>query len=342
VKGFAKRRPVLTYWLISVLLAGILIPIGLMVLDLYPTAFDEILESAGGNLTTNILYEFPRVLGVKGGVAIFLFYVSQPATPLIAALITASLIGRESVRDLASRWRFWSKEVGWKRGILLWLTAIATIVLVNLGIAWLAYMNKSPSVWPDYKLTVDLRSPTFWFLFLTSLFFDGGGLLEETGWRGFLLPRLQKTYSPLTAAIGVGVLHSLWHIPVNTDILLSSLPRFVLFYIVFTLHCILISIVISYFYNRLGGSTLIAIALHGLLNDSFGITGFCGVGGNISQQASQIYELLDLVPLLIVVLIILWLDGAWVGITFPRVPRAPHLPRHGSRSNHENRLLHLE
>jgi hypothetical protein len=81
VKGFAKRRPVLTYWLISVLLAGILIPIGLMVLDLYPTAFDEILESAGGKLTTNILYEFPRVLGVKGGVAIFLFTFRNPRRP---------------------------------------------------------------------------------------------------------------------------------------------------------------------------------------------------------------------------------------------------------------------
>jgi hypothetical protein len=39
-----------------------------------------------------------------------------------------------------------------------------------------------------------------------------GGLSEELGWRGFLLPRLQGRMSPLIAGILVGVVWSLWHL----------------------------------------------------------------------------------------------------------------------------------
>jgi membrane protease YdiL (CAAX protease family) len=314
MKGFAKRHPVLAYWLIAILLAGLLIPIGLVLLELYPSAFDEAIQDAGGRLTTNIIDALPHVLGVRGGIALFLFYLAQPATPLIAALITASLIGRERVRDLASRWRFWAKEVGWKKGLSLWLMAIATLVVIQLGIAGLAYVNKSSSTWPDYRIIANPLSPTFWFLFITSLFFDGGALMEETGWRGFALPELQKNRSPLRASIGLGVLWALWHIPVKDDILLSGFPRFVDFYATFTLFCILMSIIITYFYNKLGGSTLIAIALHGLINDSSSIAGFSGIGGSLSLEASRISEMLFLVPPLIVILVILWVDREWAGL----------------------------
>lgn len=81
-------------------------------------------------------------------------------------------------------------------------------------------------MWPDFKFIANPFSLTFWFLFFTSLFFDGGGLLEETGWRGFLLPELQKKYTPLKAAIGVGILWSLWHIPVKIDELQNGLVSY--------------------------------------------------------------------------------------------------------------------
>lgn len=320
MRSFARRHPVLTYWLIATLLAILLIPIGLVLLESYPTAIDEIVQDAGGRLTTNLIDALPHTFGVKGGIFVALYYVAQPATPLIAALITASLIGRERVRDLFSRWRFWSKEVGWKRGLLIWLVAIATMVAVQLGTAWLAYVNRSPYTWPDYKIIANPLSPSFWFLFITSLFFDGGGL-EETGWRGFALPELQKKHSLLRASIGVGVLWALWHIPVKEDILLSGLPRLAEFYAVFIPRCICLSIIINYFYNKLGGSTLIAIALHGLDNDSAGLAGFGGVGGSMSLEAWRLSDLLSLVPPLIVALVILWVDKEWGGRASVPEPR---------------------
>jgi membrane protease YdiL (CAAX protease family) len=115
---------------------------------------------------------------------------------------------------------------------------------------------------------------TIWeifFIFVTSLFFDGGGLMEEIGWRGFALPRLQMKFTPLQSSIILGIIWSLWHVPIKIDILFSSPSYFLSFYFIFTLVCILYCIVITYFYNRLGGSILIGVAFHGLMNDSTGL-----------------------------------------------------------------------
>ena len=41
----------------------------------------------------------------------------------------------------------------------------------------------------------------------------GGPIQEEPGWRGFALPRLQGSMHPLSAAVGLGVVHTFWHAP---------------------------------------------------------------------------------------------------------------------------------
>jgi membrane protease YdiL (CAAX protease family) len=51
-------------------------------------------------------------------------------------------------------------------------------------------------------------------LFTTAnIFVDPGPWGEETGWRGFALPRLLTRFSPLTAALILGVIWGIWHTP---------------------------------------------------------------------------------------------------------------------------------
>jgi hypothetical protein len=40
-----------------------------------------------------------------------------------------------------------------------------------------------------------------------------GGGMEEPGWRGFALPRMEARYSPLVSTLVVGLAWGIWHVP---------------------------------------------------------------------------------------------------------------------------------
>jgi len=90
-----------------------------------------------------------------------------------------------------------------------------------------------------------------------------GGGLEEIGWRGFMLPRLQSSFDALTASLAVGVVWMIWHAPlfvipgaVQTD--LPILP--------FVVQGIALAVVFTWLYNSTNGSVLLAVLLHGTFN----------------------------------------------------------------------------
>jgi membrane protease YdiL (CAAX protease family) len=83
---------------------------------------------------------------------------------------------------------------------------------------------------------------------------------EELGWRGYALGIFQKRYSPLGAALILGLLWGFWHLPLwfITGFSGSDL----LIYIVsFLLAIISTSILITYFYNK-SQNILIAMWIH--------------------------------------------------------------------------------
>jgi membrane protease YdiL (CAAX protease family) len=96
------------------------------------------------------------------------------------------------------------------------------------------------------------------------IFFIGGGQ-EEPGWRGFALPRLQETYSALTASVIIGVVWAVWHLP----LFFMGAPRnlsgnFVLFAVM----VVGFSILLTWCYNSTGGSVLVAMVFHASINAS--------------------------------------------------------------------------
>jgi membrane protease YdiL (CAAX protease family) len=93
----------------------------------------------------------------------------------------------------------------------------------------------------------------------------GGPLGEEAGWRGYALPRLQRRFSPLAAALILGFLWANWHLPLMlAHVYNVSWWQFVLL-------TMAVSVFLSFGFNKSGGSTFCAVIVHGFYNVGFGI-----------------------------------------------------------------------
>ncbi|OZV68181.1 CPBP family intramembrane glutamic endopeptidase [Winogradskyella aurantia] len=103
--------------------------------------------------------------------------------------------------------------------------------------------------------------------------FYAGPLGEELGWRGFLLPELQKKYTNLKSAIIIGVIWFIWHIPLwwaPFGTLVSGESISFLTVTTYFLMLICLSIIITWLVINSKGSVLVAILFH--LSINAGIT----------------------------------------------------------------------
>jgi membrane protease YdiL (CAAX protease family) len=98
--------------------------------------------------------------------------------------------------------------------------------------------------------------------FLRNLLFTS--FFEEPGWRGFLLPGLQKKFSPLAASLLVWLPWALWHAPLDfTGGVGSNLANYIQVRVVFLIP---ITIIMTWFYNRSGRSILCTALFHAGMN----------------------------------------------------------------------------
>lgn len=118
--------------------------------------------------------------------------------PLVAALVISGLRGgRDRVRGLLSGVLRWRVSWGWYALVLL-----APLVMVAL--TDLAYVGFGPT-----GATWILPSTAVAGAVVGSAV--SGAVGEEIGWRGFAQPTLQRSYSPLTSSLVIGVLWATWH-----------------------------------------------------------------------------------------------------------------------------------
>jgi membrane protease YdiL (CAAX protease family) len=146
------------------------------------------------------------------------------------------------------------------RGNWAWyLIAVLTFPAIHvLGtvIAGLLHMRPAGASWsvpPGLALVAAL---TF-----VRVFFYTGGINEECGWRGFMLPRLQAKFPPLVAGLVIWPVHMVWELP--GDLLTSGAAWPVLGRLVL-MPCW--SILFLWVYNRTGGSIMAAVLFHASMN----------------------------------------------------------------------------
>ena len=113
-------------------------------------------------------------------------------------------------------------------------------------------------------------------LFTTAtIFIDPGNWGEETGWRGFALPRLLNLFSPLTASIVLGTLWSLWHLPA---FLVSGLAQSHFTFAWFLVRDICLSIFMTWLYVNSNHNFLVAgFVPHVVNNIAFGSHAVAGI-----------------------------------------------------------------
>ena len=91
------------------------------------------------------------------------------------------------------------------------------------------------------------------------------GFGEETGWRGFALPLLQRRFSPLTAMLVLAVIWAGWHLPMF--LVVDNFRGFSAGTVVgWLLGLTAGSIVLGWLYNRSGGSVALVAVWHACFN----------------------------------------------------------------------------
>jgi membrane protease YdiL (CAAX protease family) len=103
---------------------------------------------------------------------------------------------------------------------------------------------------------------TYFVLEFLRGFLMTGGINEESGWRGFVLPRLQARYPVIVAAGIVWFFWALWHLPY--EIGRGDSPAWILESRLFW--TLMVSILMAWLYNRTNGSLLAPAIFHPAMN----------------------------------------------------------------------------
>ena len=192
-------------------------------------------------------------------------FVIKSFGPLLAGFSMIRLMeGKAGVLRLRRSCVQWRAGWQWYLFILLVLPAVFLIGIIILPGALASFQGFPPHFAVTYLVTFVI------------IFFGGGPLGEEPGWRGFALPRMQPRYGALRGTLLLGVMWTFWHLPdfltdaqrggpgANFATLLTiNFPIFFLMVMAF-------SVIFTWVFNHTGGSVFIAILLHASIN-TFGI-----------------------------------------------------------------------
>ena len=213
---------------------------------------------------------------------------SSPAAwgPLIAAVIAIALSsGLGGVKDLIKRMFRFRFGFAW---YLVCLILIPAIVWFSGIIA----------EWQGSELPVSeaMANPIAIPIAFLWIFFFGGPLQEEAGWRGVAAEGFQKRTSALVASIIAGVLWGLWHLP------LFYVPREEIYYnqpfLGLLASTVMLSVLLVWVYNNTGRSLFAVMLMHTSFNWSNYV--FTSLQDDTGGVAYMILMFITVVPVVII------------------------------------------
>ncbi len=247
--------------------------------------------------------------GIFGGLAILMNLSMETAAGLVLVLLAAlgpmvmGIAFTYLTRDTEGRRDYWKRVISFKRIPAKWYLIIFIFVPILNGLAALldTLTGGTGATWGETALNA-LTNPAS--IILSILFATLFPFIEELGWRGYLLDRLQEKYSALVSSLILGVVWSLWHLPTFfvRDSYQSSLgigtPAFWWFFA----GIIPLTFVFTWIYNNTNRSTLAVILFHSMVN-------FTGELFTLSERADNYSILLWFVAAIGVMVI--WNVGAF-------------------------------
>lgn len=180
--------------------------------------------------------------------------VTGPVALLPAFVISGAFSRIEGIRSYLS-------TLVRPRGNLVWyLVALFTFPAIHiLGNAITRILGGGSSE-ANSGVGADLVILTI-ITFLHVLLYTGG-INEESGWRGFALPRLQVRYSPLVASLVIWFFHAIWELP--GDVFFSGSSSWPAMSRLVWMPCW--TVLFAWVYNRTEGSILAPALFHASMN----------------------------------------------------------------------------
>lgn len=187
----------------------------------------------------------------RGLFATALWLVGGFGPPLASIIVSGTVAGWTGVRDLLGQLRRW--RVPWRYYVAaLLLPGLFAAIVVTVDVVVRSVRTPLPGLEEVGLLMV---------VFVVNTLVTGGP--EEIGWRGFMLPRLQRRWSALTASLLLGGIWMAWHAPL---FLLPGMTQLDWPVVPYVTMGFAIAVVFTWLYNATRGGLLFAVLLHGSFN----------------------------------------------------------------------------
>lgn len=239
-------------------------PVALFLLVTFAVTWGAWVPLAATGRVVSVGFEPAYLLGLLG--------------PLVGAIVASAIVGGATgLRSLFAR------MVRIRTGARWWMIALG----VPLGVAMLIYAGGLLAgtfgighVKGNFGAFNGFPETTPVALWLMLVLVNGFG--EESGWRGFLLPTLQRRWSPLASSLVVGACWAMWHLPAFfVTETYRQLPTAMI--PMFFIGLMSGSVFLAWLYNRGRSSILLVAVWHGTYNLFSGSLGARGVLGAVES-----------------------------------------------------------